>query len=103
MAEWFGASILRRHDRKVNGSTPSQASLLRPWIRCFTIIISAWWNLTSSELRKSEVQFKRKTRKQGQLLSESVFVLCIAPPSLSRDRRIKSKKSIKSSIGTIIA
>ena len=29
------------HDRKVNGSTPNPASWLRPWIRCFTMIISA--------------------------------------------------------------
>ena len=35
----------------------------------------------------------RKTWKR-QLLSESGFVLHIAPPSLSRDRRIKMKKSI---------
>ena len=55
-------------------------------------IISARWNLTSSMLKKSEAKFKRKTRKQGQLLSESGFSLCIAPPSLSRDR-IKMKKS----------
>ena len=27
------------HDRKVNGSTPTQASLLRPWIRCFTTLL----------------------------------------------------------------
>ena len=80
------------HDRKVNGSTSTQALLLRPWIRCFTAVISARWNLTSSKSKKSEAQFKRKTRKQGQLLSESGFVLCIAPPSLSRDRRIKMKK-----------
>ena len=83
------------HDCKVNGLTPIQVSLLRPWIRCFTTIISAWWNLTSSKLKRLETKFQRKTRKQGQLLSESAgFVLCIAPPSLSRDRRTKIKKSI---------
>ena len=82
------------HDRKVDGSTSTQASMLRPWIRCFTTFISAWWNITSSQLKKSEAKFKRKIRKQGQLLSESEFVLCIAPSSLSRDRRIKMKKSI---------
>ena len=81
------------HDRKIDGSTPTHASLLRPWISCFTTIISAWWNLTSSKLKKFEAKFKRKTRKQRQLLSESEFVLCIAPPSLSRFRRIKMKKS----------
>ena len=81
MAAWPSGSELRFYhgrDRKVDGSIPTQASLLRPWIRCFTTIISAWWNLTSSKLKKSEVKFKRKTRKQGQLLSESGFVLCIA-------------------------
>ena len=27
------------HDRKVNGSTPNLISLLRPWKRCFTMIL----------------------------------------------------------------
>ena len=79
------------HDRKLDGSTPTQASLLRTWIRWFTTIISAWWNLTNSKLKKSVAKFKRKTRKQGQLLSEFRFVQYIAPPSLSRDRKIKMK------------
>ena len=110
MAEWFGsvAKLLSAawpsgsecrfydgHDRKVDGSTTTQASLFRPWIRCFMAIISAWRNLTSSIL-KSEAKFKRKNQKQGQLLSESGFVLCIAPESFSRDRRIKMKKSLSS-------
>ena len=30
------------HNRKVDGSTPNLVSLLRPWIRCFTLFISAW-------------------------------------------------------------
>ena len=81
------------HDRNVDGSTLTHASLLRPWIRRFTTIISAWWNLTSSKLKESEAKFKRKPWKQWQLLSESGFVLCVmAPWSLSRDRRIKMKK-----------
>ena len=84
------------HDRKVDGSTPSQASPLRPWIRCFMAITSAWRNLTSSKLKKSEAKVKRKNRKQRQLLSDCGFVLCIAPPSLSRSRRIKMKKSSSS-------
>ena len=66
------------HDRKVEGSTPNLVSLLRPWIRCFTLIISAWWNLASGKLKKSEAKFNRKTRKQRQLLSESGFVLSSA-------------------------
>ena len=39
-------------------------------------------------------KFNRKTWKQRQLLSESGFILHIAPPPLSRDRRIKMKESI---------
>ena len=104
-AEWLSAAwpsgserrFYDGHDRKLDGSTPTQASLLHPWIRCFMAIISAWRNLTSSELTKSEAKCKQKNRKQGQLLSESGFVLCIAPSSLSRDRRIKMKKSSSSS------
>ena len=111
MAEWFGSvaelsaawpsgserCFYDGHDRKIDGSTPTQASLLRPWIRSFMAIMSAWRNLTSSKLKKSEAKFARKNRKQ--VLSESGFVLCIAPPSLSRDRSIKMKKS--SSSGTV--
>ena len=52
------------HDRKINGLTPNLVSLLRPWIRCFTMIISAWWNLASSKLKKSEAIFNQKTGKQ---------------------------------------
>ena len=40
------------HDRRVTGLTPTQASQLRPWVRCSTIIIPAWWTLTSSKLKK---------------------------------------------------
>ena len=45
------------------------------------------------QIKEVRRKFKRKTWKQRQLLSESGFVLRIAPPSLSRDRRIKMKKS----------
>ena len=41
---------------------------------------------------KSEAKLKRKTRKQCQLLNESGFVPCVAPPSLSRDLKIKKMK-----------
>ena len=56
------------------------------------MVISAWWNLASSKLKKEE----NSTGKLGnrQLLSEFGFVLRIAPPSLSRDRKVKMKKSI---------
>ena len=42
------------HDRKVIGSTPNPVSLLCPWIRCFMINVSAWWNPASSKSKKSE-------------------------------------------------
>ena len=99
-AAWRSGSERRfydDHDRKVNGSTPNLVSLLRPWIRCFTMIISAWWNLASSKLKKSEENSTGKLGNKRKLLSESGFVLRIAPPSLSRDRRIKMKKSSSSS------
>ena len=47
------------------------------------------------QMKEVTRKFKRKTWKQRQLLSESGFVLRTAPPSLSRDRRIKMKKSKK--------
>ena len=68
-AAWPSGSEGRFYDghvRKVDGSTTTQAWLLRPWTRCFTTIISVWWNLTSSKLKKSEAKFKRKTRKYRQ-------------------------------------
>ena len=80
------------HDRKVGGSTLTLTSLLCPWIRCFTMIIHAWWNLISSKIKKSKAKLNWNQR---QLLSESGFVLCIAPTLLSRDRKIKMKKLIK--------
>ena len=52
-AAWRSGSERRfydDHDRKVDGSPPNLDSLLRPWIRCFTMIISAWWSLASSKL-----------------------------------------------------
>ena len=40
LAAWRSASERHFYDdhvRKVDGSTPTQASSLRPWIRCFTM------------------------------------------------------------------
>ena len=45
------------------------------------------------ESNKQQIEEVR-SKIQGQLLSVTGFVLCIAPPSLSRDRRIKMKKSM---------
>ena len=80
------------HDCDVSGSTPTQAKLLRPWIRCFTKIISAWWNVANSKLK--QVKLHRKTWKQNTT-PKQVWIrrMYIAPPSLSCDKRIEMKKS----------
>ena len=67
-AAWRSGSKRRfydDHDRKVDGSPPNLVSLLRPWIRCFTMIISAWWNLASSKLKKSEENSSGKIGNKG--------------------------------------
>ena len=50
------------------------------------------------QIEKIKSKIQAENSETRQLLSESGFVLCIALPSLSRDRRIKTKKSINSSI-----
>ena len=55
-------------------------------------------NLASIKLKKSEENSTGKTSKQRQLLSESGFILRKAPLSLSRDSRIKMKKSPSSQL-----
>ena len=67
------------HDHKVDGSTPTQALLLRPWIKFFMIIIPAWWDPTSSKLKKSEAKLERKTRNQKQFLRQSGSILFYDP------------------------
>ena len=55
----------------------------------------------SSKQQTKEVGSKKileENSEKRQLLSDSGFVLYIAPPSLSRDRRIKMKKSSSSSL-----
>ena len=93
---FFRRNFYDGHVHKVDDSTPTQASLLHTWTRCFTTIISAWWNLASSKFKKSKAKLNRNTQKQRQLLSKSRFVLRIAPLSLSRGRRIQMKKKITS-------
>ena len=88
VAKWFAASLPWRPWSQgwwIN----SHPSLV---VTSSDKVLSAWWNLTSSKLKKSEAKLNWKTRKRKQLLSESGFVPCVAPPSLSRDRRIKTRK-----------
>ena len=79
-------------------STRTLVTLLRPWIRRFTIIISAWWLRTSSKFTWEEVKTstgklgKRSTPKRVQIHPK------YSAPSLSRDRRIKMHQSINQSI-----
>ena len=60
VAQLVSASL---HDHEICGSTLTKVTLLCPWIRYFTTIISAWQFLTSSKLKKSESNFKRTTWK----------------------------------------
>ena len=93
MAQWLGASFLQL-----------------PWsqgywfISQFSLVVASLDKMLQEdclrlvESGKQQIKevrkFNRKTWKQGQLLSESGFILCIAPPPLSRDRRIKITKSV---------
>ena len=75
-------------------STRTQVTLLRPWIRRFTIIISAWWLQTSSKFTWEEV--KTSTEKLGKWSTPKRVRIRpkYSAPSLSRDRRIKMHQSI---------
>ena len=85
-------------DRRIMSSTRTLVTLLRPWIRRFTIIISAWWLRTSSKFTWEEVKTstgklgKRSTPKRVQIRPKH------SAPSLSRDRRIKMHQPINQSI-----
>ena len=75
-------------------STCILVTLLHPWIRRFTIIISAWWLRTSSKLTWEEVKAsagkleKWSTPKQVRIRPKH------RASSHSRDRRIKMHQSI---------
>ena len=75
-------------------STRTLVTLLRPWIRRFTIIISAWWLRTSSKFTWEEV--KTSTGKLGKWSTPKRVRIRpkYSAPSLSRDRRIKMHQSI---------
>ena len=88
-------SFYDSRDRKIDGSTATQASFLRPWIRCYRTIISALVESNEQQIKEVGSKTQAETRKQRQLLSESGFVLRVAPPSLFCDRRIEMNKSIK--------
>ena len=79
-------------------STRTLVTLLRPWIRRFTIIISAWRLRTSSKFTWEEV--KTSTGKLGKWSTPKRVRIRpkYSAPSLSRDRRIKMHQSINQSI-----
>ena len=97
MAEWVRRRFYDDSDRRIMSSTRTLVTLLRPWIRRFTIIISAWWLRTSSKFTWEEV--KTSTGKLGKWSTPKR--VRIRPkhsaPSLSRDRRIKMHQSINQS------
>jgi len=99
VAEKVKAPFLRRpcdHDRVIYVQfPPSSDTLLRPWIRPFTMIISAWWLWTSSKFSGKKSKKQQEKLGNGQLLSGCGFVQNIASPSLSRDRKIKMEQTNK--------
>ena len=87
VAEWLSAAWPRGserrfydgHDRKVDGSTPTQVPLLRPSIRSFMAIISAWRNLRIMEefikQQIEEVRSKIQTEKsETRAASKRVWI-----------------------------
>ena len=81
------------HNRKVDGSTPIQASLLRPRIRCFMIIISAWWNLTSSKLKKSEAKLNPEN-SEAKTTPKRVWIRPMYNASVAFSCQEEMRKSI---------
>ena len=60
------ASFLRRPRSHDLGSTRTQVTWLRPWIRRFTMIISAWWLRT-----KQHIYVERSQTSTGKLGTRS--------------------------------
>ena len=81
------------HDRKVVRSTLTQASLLRPWIRCFMMIISAWWFLNKQQIKKARSTVQAEN-SETMATPKRVWIRPMYNAlSLSRDRKINMKKS----------
>ena len=101
VAEWFGASFLWQPWPQGWWFNP-QPCLVVAFLD--KMLHDNYLCLVESNQHKQQKKvrskLKRKIRKPRQLLSEYGFVLYMAPPSLSRDRRIKMKKSIKSLLDT---
>ena len=65
-------------DRMIMSSTRALVTLLRPWIRRITIIISAWWLEQAANLRGKKSKLQQESLENGQLLSGCGFVQSIA-------------------------
>ena len=87
---WPGGKgvVFTDHDRVIwVQSVPwSVATLLCPWIRRFTMIISALWLRKSTKFRWKEAKRQPKNLENSEILCG--FVERMAPPSLSREIRI---------------
>ena len=59
-------------------STRTLVTLLRPWIRRFTMIVSAWWLRTNSKFTWKEVKRQPESLENGHLMSGCRFVQSIA-------------------------
>ena len=68
--EWVKASILRRPWSNDLGSTRILVTLLRPWIRRFTMIISAWWLWTGSKFSGQEFEEIHRNIGSTEILNQ---------------------------------
>jgi len=66
------------------------------------MIISAWWLRTSSKFSGKKAKKQPENSGNGQILSGCEFVQNIAPPLLSRDRRIKMEQNKQTNKQTLI-
>ena len=55
------------HDRMIMDSTPTLVTLLRPWIRPFTMIIYTGWLRSSYKFLWEEVKRQLENLENGQL------------------------------------
>ena len=87
MAKRVKAPLLRRSWPHHLGSTRTLVTFLRPWIKRFTMIISAWWLRTSSEFSAKKQNVNRKVRNTVNPYAGADSSKIKAPPSHSCEWR----------------
>ena len=96
MAQWIQASLMLRPWLQSWWLTPTQVSLLHPWIfRDYFCVVE------SNKQQIKEIRSKSKLENKGNFFtSESGFVSHLVAPSLSLDRRIRNYHHSSASLTT---